>query len=124
MAVEQVDTLVGVHVELKGSLHNQGAIHVHGRVTGDIVSESSIVIGETAIVTGPISAKRVDVSGQVHGSISAEEYIELHPKCLVKGDIQTARLSIKPGAIFNGKSTMSHTQETDDSKKQPKAEIE
>lgn len=106
MPNEQTDTIVGVNVELKGSLKNRGPIHIHGRVTGDVISDSLVVIGETAVVTGPITAKIVDVSGQVHGSITVEEQVELQPKSLVKGDITSASLSVKPGAIFIGKSQM------------------
>lgn len=129
MATDQVDTIVGAHVELKGSLHNQGPIHIHGHVTGDIVSDSTVLVGETAIVTGPITAKQVDVAGQVHGTITAELHIELHPKSLVKGDLITNQLSIKPGAVFIGTSQMNigpeGTAELPASeKKKPRLEIE
>ncbi len=126
MAVEQADTVVGAQVELKGSLKNRGSIHIHGNVTGDVHSDAAVIIGETAVVTGPVSAKVVEVAGQVHGSITAEEHIELHPKCLVKGDLNTKRLSIKPGATFIGKSSMpmSDGEMGDIEKKKPRLEIE
>jgi cytoskeletal protein CcmA (bactofilin family) len=124
MAVEQADTIGGAHVELKGSLKNQGTIHIHGMVIGDVHSDAAVIIGETAIVTGPITAKMVEVSGQVHGSITAEEQIELQPKSLVKGDLNTKRLSIKPGATFIGKSSMPVSGEEHSDKKQPRLEIE
>lgn len=133
MPAEQVDTVVGAHVELKGSLRNHGAIHIHGKVTGDITSDSVVLIGETAVVSGPITAKQVEVAGQVHGSITAEEQIELHPKSLVKGDLSTHRLSIRPGAVFIGKSNMiepsgaDHSASDDEEpveKKKPRLEIE
>lgn len=106
MADSATDTIIGANVELTGSLHNRGPITVHGKVNGDIVSDSQVVIGESALVMGPISAKQVDVSGQVQGSITADGLIELQPKSLVKGDLTTNRLSIKPGAVFIGKSQM------------------
>lgn len=106
MPNEQPDTIVGAQVELKGSLKNHGPIHIHGHVTGDVTSDSLVVVGETAIVTGPITAKVVDVSGQVHGSITVEEQVELQPHSLVKGDITSSSLSVKPGAVFIGKSQM------------------
>lgn len=106
MAELSADTIIGAGVELKGSLHNHGPIHIHGRINGDITCESQVVIGESAVVTGPITAKQVDVSGQVHGNIMAENLIELQPKSLVKGDLTTTRLSIKPGAVFIGRSQM------------------
>ena len=131
MPGDQPDTIIGVNVELKGSLHNHGSIHIHGKVVGDIFSDSIVIIGETAVVTGPIVAKQVDVSGQVHGSISAETQIELQAKSLVKGDLTTNRLSIKPGATFIGKSQMNMSEEgaapqdgESAEKKKPRLEIE
>lgn len=135
MPGEQTDTIVGANVELKGSLKNQGPIHIHGKVIGDVFSDSLVVIGETAVIQGPITAKQVDVAGQVFGSINAEEQLELQPKSLVKGDIITGRLSIKAGAIFIGKSQMesaevsSVLEESEDSfsapdKKRPRLEVD
>ncbi len=128
MAVpEQNDTIVGANVELKGSLKNQGPIVIHGKVIGDIISDSLVTIGETAQISGPVTAKRVDVSGQVHGSITAEEQIELQAKSIVQGDLTTSRLSIKPGAVFVGTSNMTgvtipETEGVD--KKKPRLEVD
>jgi cytoskeletal protein CcmA (bactofilin family) len=128
-AEPQADTVIGANVEIKGSLHNHGSIHIHGKVIGDIVSDGLVVIGETAVVTGPITARQVDISGQVHGTVTADEQIELQPKSLVKGDLATNRLSIKPGAVFIGKSQMHVEGDLGDSelpheKKRPRMEVE
>ena len=124
MAAEQADTIVGAQVELKGSLHNHGPIHIYGKITGDIVSDGLVVIGEGAIINGPITAKQVDVSGEVTGSITAEIQIELQPKSIMKGDLSTNSLSIKPGALFIGKCQMGNPEEAAIEKKKPHVEIE
>jgi cytoskeletal protein CcmA (bactofilin family) len=129
MAPDQVDTIIGAHVELTGTLRNQGPIHIHGRVNGDVISESSVLIGETAVVMGPVTAKTVEVAGQVHGSITAEHHLELQPKSMVKGDIDTRQLSIRPGAIFVGSSKMEVPATNNESeaatiKRKPRLEIE
>ena len=127
----QADTIVGAQVELKGSLHNHGSIQIHGKIIGDIVSDGLVIVGETAIIQGPITARQVDVSGQVHGPITADEQIELQPKSLVKGDLTTTRLSIKPGATFIGKSQMNgpdvgevEMELPPSEKKRPRLEVE
>ena len=106
MAPNEIDTIVGAQVELKGSLHNQGPILIHGRIIGEISSEANVLVGEGAVVTGPIIAKTVEVAGQVVGNITATEMIELQPKSSVKGDLHCNTLSIKPGANFVGKAQM------------------
>jgi len=128
MANEQIDTIIGAQVELTGSLRNEGPIQIHGRVNGDVISQSIVFVGETAVVTGPITAKSVEVAGQVYGSITAEGHIELHPKSQVKGDLTTKQLSIKPGALFFGTSNMelpgSEATPDNPSKRKPRLEIE
>ena len=133
MAEPSADTIIGANVELTGSLHNRGTITVHGKINGDVVSDSQVIIGETALIMGPITAKQVDVYGQVQGAITAESLIELQPKSLVKGDLTTSRLSIKPGAVFVGSSHMlieGETQMLDtppmppSEKKRPRLEVD
>ena len=130
MPTEQIDTIVGANVELTGSLRNHGPIQIHGRINGDISSDSLVVVGESAVISGPITAKQVDISGQVHGSITAEEQIELQPKSFVQGDISCSRLSIRPGATFIGKSQMNAPLDANleglapEDKKKPRLEIE
>ena len=130
MPAEPADTTIGAQVELKGSLRNLGPIHIHGKIIGDVISDSLVVIGESAVVTGPVTAKQVEVFGQVHGPITAMEQIELQPKSLVKGDLTTNRLSIKPGAVFVGKSQMNAAdgtpinEEDGHDKKRPRMEVE
>lgn len=124
MGADQVDTIVGANVELKGSIHNTGPIHIHGRIQGDIVSDAMVLIGETAIVEGPVKGKHIEVAGQVIGSLMADEQIELQAKSIVKGDLATKRLSIKPGALFIGTSQMTDTSEELPEKKKPRIEVE
>jgi len=106
MPQEQTDTIIGAQVELKGSLQNHGAIQVFGTVIGEIFSDSHVIIGEGAVVEGPITAKQIEIAGHVHGTITAEVQIELLPKSVVRGDLITSRLSVRPGAVFIGSSKM------------------
>jgi cytoskeletal protein CcmA (bactofilin family) len=104
--MENVDTIIGNNVKIKGSLKNSGSIQVNGSVDGEIQSDQMVTIGETATVSGPIRAKVIEISGSVKGIVHGEEKIELNPKGQVHGDINTKCLIIKQGAIFNGKSQM------------------
>jgi cytoskeletal protein CcmA (bactofilin family) len=125
---DQSDTIIGSNVELSGSLKNQGAIHIYGRVTGDVTSESSIVIGEGAMVTGPVSAKSITVSGTVQGSINVQDLLQLEPKSVVHGDIVAGRIMIKDGAQFNGTCQMPGASggmtEHETGKKRPRLELD
>lgn len=104
--MENVDTIIGANVKIKGSLKNPGSIQINGTVEGEIRSEQIVTIGETAVVAGPIQAKVVEISGTVKGVVNGIEKVDLNPKAQISGDIITKILIIKQGAIFNGKSQM------------------
>lgn len=125
MPSEHVDTVIGTGAELKGSLHTHGTVHIHGKVTGDIATDGALVIGETAVVNGPVAAKHVDIAGSVYGSVTAEEHLEVQAKGFIKGDIVTVRLSIKPGAVFIGSASMpAPNEESLPERKKPRLEVE
>ena len=128
MAADQIDTIIGTHVELTGSLHNQGSIQIHGHIKGDVTSQATVLVAEGAMVVGPITAKIVEVAGQVHGSVTADQ-VDLLAKSVVKGDVKAMQLSVKPGALFVGASHMElpegmSVEENASSKRKPRLEIE
>jgi len=104
--MENVDTIIGLNVNLKGNLKNQGSIQVNGSVEGEVRSDDNVNVGETAMIKGPVAAKVIEVSGTIKGLVEASEKLEINPTGKVIGDINAKTLIIKPGAIFVGKSTM------------------
>lgn len=101
-----IDTVIGLNVSLKGNLKNKGSIQINGTVEGEVRSDESINIGETAKVIGPVVAKTIEISGEVKGTIEATEKLELNPTAKIVGDINAKNLVIKSGAVFIGKSNM------------------
>lgn len=99
-------TIVGANVKLVGTLSDANEIVIHGKIEGEIISEKSVVISETAYVKGPVSAELVQVAGEVHGSIVATGKLEILPTGKVIGSTTTKDLSIRSGALFVGKSNM------------------
>jgi cytoskeletal protein CcmA (bactofilin family) len=110
-------TIVGGNVVLTGTLKDAGDIAIHGKIEGELTSERSIVIGETAEIKGPVTGQIVTVAGLIRGSIDAGQKLEILPTGKVYGSIATRELIIRSGAIFVGKSTMpvdEEPQTTDD----------
>lgn len=99
-------TVVGANVKLTGTISDVGDVIVHGIVEGEVVSDKTVTITETASVKGPITAQLISISGKVNGSVTAHQKLELQPTADVNGSINTKELIIKSGAVFNGKSTM------------------
>lgn len=117
------ETIVGVSVKLKGNLKSDGNILIDGSVSGDLRTSGSVVIGETANVVASVKAGDVIVSGSVQGNIEAKDKIEITKTGRVLGDIVANVLSIAPGAVFSGKSTMNDVHHKTENVK-PTAELE
>jgi cytoskeletal protein CcmA (bactofilin family) len=99
-------TVVGANVKLVGTLQDASDIVVHGRVEGEVISNQSITVTETAYIKGPVSAEIITIAGKVNGSITATGKLEIMPTGKVFGSITSKDLAIRSGAIFVGKSTM------------------
>lgn len=105
-------TVVGVNVALSGTLKDANDIVVYGMVDGEVVSEKSVTVGETAQVKGPVRGAIVTVAGTVRGAIDAAERMELLETGRVYGSIATKDLVIRSGALLAGKVTMAGSEET------------
>jgi len=116
-------TVVGVNVKLQGQLKDSQDIVVHGQVEGEVASERNVTITETAAVKGPVLANMVTVGGTVRGSIEARDKLEILPSGKVYGSIATKELTVRPGAIFNGRSSMSGKAAEKEAKKEKKEEL-
>lgn len=119
-------TIIGSNVVLTGILRDAGDIAIHGKVEGEITSDRSVIIGETAEIKGPISGQTITIAGLVKGSIDAGAKLELLPTARIYGSISTRELIIRGGAIFIGKSTMPVEEEPTDpemSEDNDKAEV-
>lgn len=101
-----VDTIIGLNVTLKGNLHNKGSIQINGAVEGEVKSEENVLVGDTAKIKGPVIAKVIEISGEVSGIVEASERLEINPTGKVYGDINAKTLIIKEGATFIGSSAM------------------
>lgn len=125
-------TTVGVNVALSGILKDQNDISVFGMVEGEVVSDKSITIGQSAQVKGPVKGEVVTVAGIVRGSIIASEKLELLETGKVFGSINAKNLVVHSGAILVGKTEMptgdeetenlDEPTETDDTKEKAEEE--
>lgn len=93
-------SILSANLRVAGNLTTDGEMQVDGVIEGD-VSAGRITIGETATVTGNISAESVTVQGEVRGTIRART-VQLARSAKVTGDIWHETLSIEAGAYYEG----------------------
>ena len=102
---EKLESLIGANTDFQGELNVKGTLRVDGQVDGRLNAEC-VILSETAVVKGEITAKKIIVGGKVEGNIRAQEILEIRAKGKVLGDIFTNKLSVMQGGEFNGKIEM------------------
>ena len=93
-------SIISSDLSINCNLNSDGNIQVDGTVEGDIVS-NKLTISSTAVVRGAIEAETVVIAGAVTGQIKAR-HVTLIKTARVIADVIQERLSIEPGAFFEG----------------------
>jgi cytoskeletal protein CcmA (bactofilin family) len=102
----QEDTVIGSSIKIEGDLKSNGSIVVEGEVSGSIQTEQDLRIGDHAKVVADVTANNAKISGTVQGNVKIKSKLSLASSAQVNGDIEAAELEINPGAVFNGKCSM------------------
>lgn len=103
----------GSHME--GELRFDDTFRIDGRITGRIVSEGELIVGERGEIEGEVEVRRIYVSGIVRGKLDAGEYLEITPTGRVFADLETPNLKIEEGAVFEGRCSMKGEEKTESS---------
>jgi cytoskeletal protein CcmA (bactofilin family) len=90
-------------VEIKGNLKFSGELTLEGKLDGEIQTEGTLNLGDSAVINGNINAQSVVVRGRVNGNINAKEKIEIKSKAELFGDIRATKLIVEEGVTFVGK---------------------
>jgi cytoskeletal protein CcmA (bactofilin family) len=98
-------TIIAEGLKITGSVSAEGLVEVNGQIEGDLHC-TSLFVSPKAAINGGVEADRVVVNGRVEGPIRGSEVV-LKSRAHVVGDIQHQRLSIEPGAYFEGRSVRS-----------------
>jgi cytoskeletal protein CcmA (bactofilin family) len=95
--------VLGADVEIKGNIKFTGELTLDGKLEGEVHTEGTLNLGDSAVVNGNITAQTVVVRGKVNGNIIAKDKIEIKARAELFGDIRAAKLAIEEGVTFVGK---------------------
>lgn len=93
-------SLLSSDLVINGNLESAGDMQVDGTIEGDIKSQK-LTISTSAVVRGSIEAESVVIAGNVTGQIKAR-HVTLNKSARVIADVIQERLTIEPGAFFEG----------------------
>jgi len=98
--------IIGVGTEITGDVNTNGDIRIDGFLSGNVVTEGKLVVGETGKIKGEVHCKNSEVLGMIEGKIKVRELVTLKSSARIYGDIVTQKLSIEPGSVFTGNCNM------------------
>jgi cytoskeletal protein CcmA (bactofilin family) len=103
---EEITTILGKGSNFDGKLTFEGTVRIDGRFSGEIRTEGTLILGESAEVEANILAAIVVVQGRVRGDIRASESLSIQAPARVQGNLTTPNLMIEKGAFFEGHCSM------------------
>jgi len=108
---DEINAFLGKDTEFEGKFSFTGAVRVDGKISGEIFSNGTLIVGESAIIKAQIHVADIIISGEVHGDILAEKKIEITVPGKLFGNIKTPKLVLEEGVIFEGNCKMKDLKE-------------
>lgn len=106
MDANEITTILGKGSAFDGKLTFEGAVRIDGVFSGEIRTDGTLILGQTAQVKAEIQAHVVIIEGEVHGDLTATGSIEIHAPARVYGNLATPNLEIEKGSLFEGNCQM------------------
>jgi cytoskeletal protein CcmA (bactofilin family) len=103
---DEINAFLGKNTEFEGRLSFEGAVRIDGRFKGEISSDGTLIVGETAVIESEIKVSHIIISGEMRGNILASRKIEIHAPGKVFGNICAPAVVMDEGVVFEGTCTM------------------
>jgi cytoskeletal protein CcmA (bactofilin family) len=103
-------TFIDQGADFDGTLRLRESLRIDSEFRGSIVSEGTVIIGESAGVEADIRAREVVICGAVVGNVVATRQLTIRPGGRLHGDVETPCLEIAKRAFFNGRTTMARPE--------------
>ena len=103
--MHKLKSFLGAQSELKGELSSKGILRLDGTVIGNVHADQ-VILSETSVIRGEITAGKIIVGGAVEGVLHAEDLVEIRSKGKVNGKIFAKRFVVISGGEFNGQIEM------------------
>ena len=103
---DQIKAYMGEDTVFNGSLNFDGTVRIDGKFEGKVITEDTLIIGETGHLMAEISAGTVICMGRVEGTIVASKKVEIHSTSKVLGNIKSPAIDIELGGILDGNCDM------------------
>ena len=105
-AAEDLNGFMDEGTEFLGELRFRNVLRIDGRLKGKVVSDNTLIVGETGHVDADIDCGVVSIRGTVLGRVHGRKRIELLAGSRVQATLVSPKLVIEDGAYFEGECEM------------------
>jgi cytoskeletal protein CcmA (bactofilin family) len=98
--------------EITGDIVSDSNIIIEGDVIGNVSCSGKVIIGNTGKISGNLVCIDADIEGTLEGELTIENLLVLRSTARITGDIETVRLAIEEGGFFEGACIMKKPGET------------
>jgi len=106
---EEIAAFLSKGTSFKGIITYSGSIRIDGKVEGEIISQGSLIVGESAHIKAEVSVGSIVCAGEMTGDIQASEKVHLQSTAKLTGSLSTPALVIDEGVSFNARCEMKKT---------------
>jgi cytoskeletal protein CcmA (bactofilin family) len=103
---EDLNGFMDEGTEFHGELRFSDTFRIDGKLVGKVVSENTLIVGETGQVEADIDCGVVSIRGTVSGRVHGRSRIELLAGSRVQATLIAPKLVIEEGAFFQGECDM------------------
>ena len=100
------NAFLGQGSRVTGKLAFEGPARIEGHVEGEITSQDTLTIGESAVVNAQVTGTSIIIHGRVTGDVTARKRLEVRAPAKLFGNISTPSLVIHEGVVFEGHCAM------------------
>ncbi len=104
-----ISTLIAEGCVIDGNFKGTAFVRIEGQITGDVIIDEGLILGEKGLITGTITTKEMIVYGSVNGNIKAQS-LEIKSTGKITGDIITQSLQVETGGFYTGHLSMPKNQ--------------
>ena len=102
----EIKAYMGEDTVFTGSLTFDGTVRIDGKFEGQVITEDTLIVGETGHLMAEISAGTVICMGRVEGTVMASKKVEIHSTSKVVGNVKSPALYIELGGVLDGACNM------------------
>ena len=103
--MQTISTLISEGCVLDGNLSASSYARIDGQITGDVVIDGGLILGENGSISGNVITKEMVLYGTVNGNIDVDS-LEIKATGRMTGEIKTQVLTVENGAVYNGSLSM------------------